>query len=60
MRHILTIRNAHSDNGPKQELTVEMMGGSPWYGYIWINDKIYTVTEGARTVQIKPTKYPKS
>jgi len=59
MERELTITDAHPDNQPKQTLTVKLSGGSPWYGYIWINGKIYTVTEGARTVKIKPTRYPK-
>jgi len=59
MERILTITDAHSANRPKQTLKIKLEGGSPWYGYVWLNDVIYTVTEGARTVKIQRTRFPK-
>jgi hypothetical protein len=59
MERTITISDAHSESRPKQVLKVKMEGGSPWYGYIWINDVIYTVTEGARTVKIQKSRFPK-
>ena len=55
----LKIADAHTQNQPKQVLKIELSGGSPWYGYVWINDVCYTVIEGPRTVQITKTKMPK-
>ena len=52
----ITITNKHPDDKPKEKLTVELSGGSPWYGYIWIEGEIYTVIEGARTFKIKKTR----
>ncbi len=57
MEKELIITDAHSDNRPKQKFTVKLHGGSPWFGYIWIDDKCYTVVKGPRTAQIKPTKF---
>jgi len=51
----LTIADAHSHNKPKQTLTIELYGGSPWFGYVWINDVCYTVIEGQRVVKINKT-----
>lgn len=52
----LVITDVHPDNKPKQKMTIELMGGSPWFGYIWLNGACYTVTEGTRTIQIKKTR----
>jgi hypothetical protein len=56
MERKLTITDAHSENRPKQKFDVELMGGCPWFAYIWINDVCYTITEGERTVKIRKTK----
>ena len=53
----MIITDSHPDNKPKQKMVIELEGGSPWYGYIWLNGEIYTVTEGARSFQVKKTKY---
>lgn len=55
MKRELIITTEHPDNNPKERLVVELAGGSPWYGYIWINGEVYTVTEGERVVRIKRT-----
>jgi len=57
MRRKMIITDSHPDNKPKQKMVIELEGGSPWYGYIWLNGEIYTVTEGARSFQVKKTKY---
>jgi len=53
MKRELIFTEEHPDNNPKQKLIIKLSGGSPWYGYIWVNGVVYTVTEGARTVKIK-------
>lgn len=52
----VTISNAHPDNKPTQSMTINLSGGSPWYGYIWIDGEIYTITFGGRNYKIKRTK----
>jgi len=56
MERKLVITDVHPDNRPKKKMTIELQGGSPWFGYIWLNGVCYTVIEGARTIQIKKTK----
>lgn len=53
---VLRITDAHSINKPKQEIVIELSGGSPWYGYIWLNDEIFTVYLNGETgkVTIEP------
>lgn len=43
MEKELTITDAHSDNKPRQEMVVQLNGGSPWYGYIWLDDEMYEI-----------------
>lgn len=52
----VTITNAHPENKPTQSMTVTLEGGSPWYGYLWIDGEIYTITFGGRNYQVKRTK----
>ncbi|MBA7624551.1 hypothetical protein ES703_31960 [subsurface metagenome] len=52
----LVITDAHPDNKPKQKMVIELQGGSPWFGYVWLNGTIYTIVEGARVLKIKRTK----
>jgi len=52
----LTLSDAHSENHPTAQVNITLEGGSPSFGYLWINDVCYTITEG-RTVKIRQT-YP--
>ena len=52
----LTIATEHSVHSPKQFITINLMGGSPYFNYIWINDVCYTVTKTDRSVKIHKTK----
>ena len=38
-----------------QKLVVKLEGGSPWFGYIWLDGVCYTVIKGARTFKIRKT-----
>lgn len=49
----VTISNAHPDNKPTQSMTIKLSGGSPWYGYLWIEGEIYTITFGGRNYTVK-------
>lgn len=53
---ITDIHPSHQAQRKAKKLVVKLAGGSPWYGYIWLNGVCYTVIEGARTIQIKKTK----
>ena len=48
----ITIANAHSQNEPTQTIELEMEGGSPWYAYVWIDDKGYTIYRHGETGKI--------
>lgn len=42
----LTIAAEHSARPETQkQLNIELQGGSPYFGYIWLNDAIYTIYE---------------
>jgi len=56
MQKKITIAKEHSSRNPKGKLEIELSGGSPWFAYIWIDDKCYTVTLRERSVQIKLTR----
>lgn len=56
MKRELIIATKHSDNKPKKKLVVELSGGSPWYGYIWLNGECYAIIEGERVFKISKTK----
>lgn len=43
MTKLLKITNAHSRNNPTQEITIELIGGSPYFGHLWFNDQIFTI-----------------
>jgi hypothetical protein len=47
-----TISTAHSSHNPKQTLKVDLQGGSPYFGYIWIDDKCYSLRQGPRTYKL--------
>ena len=52
----ITIANAHSEHKPTQKIKVKLEGGSPYFAYIWIDDILYVLTKGSRTVKIKKLK----
>lgn len=56
MSKTITIADAHSSKSPKQKLTIELMGGSPWFNYLWIDDVCYTIVKGDRVAKIKKTQ----
>lgn len=39
----VTIADAHTKNRPTQVVTVVLSGGSPWFGYFWVNDVCYAI-----------------
>jgi hypothetical protein len=39
-----------------QTIILKMSGGSPYYGYIWINDICYTVRKGHRSITVMKEK----
>ncbi|KKL66356.1 hypothetical protein LCGC14_2145790 [marine sediment metagenome] len=53
---ITDIHPSHQAQRKAKKLAIELQGGSPWYGYIWLNGECYTVVEGARTFWIKRKK----
>lgn len=55
MEKNLMITNDHPDCKPTEKMVVELEGGSPWFGYIWIDGILYTITKGERTVKIRRT-----
>ncbi len=60
MSKFVTISKKHSSHAKSsdEKLVIEVQGGSPWFAYIWIDDKMYTLTKGERSVKIKKTTYP--
>jgi len=57
MIHKIRIANAHSSNKPTQKVELTLEGGSPWFTYVWINDRCYTIIETSRGVKIEKTKF---
>ena len=57
---IIKISTEHSTHVTEktQTINLEMHGGSPWFGYLWIDDVCYTVRkkDTGRTVQVVKTK----
>jgi len=60
MEKFVTISKKHSKytKSSDEKLVIELQGGSPWFAYIWIDDKIYTLTKGERSVKIRKTTFP--
>ena len=58
MKQIIEIATDHPERHTKETQTINLTlsGGSPWYGYLWIDGKLYTVYKTSRSVQIKRTK----
>ena len=54
----LKITTEHSVNRSKdtQEINLKLLGGSPYFGYLWIDDVLYTMFKGSRTITLKKTK----
>jgi hypothetical protein len=47
-----------STDGPERtrvSIPVQLQGGSPWFGYIWIDDVCYTIIKKERSTTIKRT-----
>ena len=47
MHKVVTISNG------KIVIEVPLQGGSPWFGYIWIDDVCHIITKKKRSVTIK-------
>lgn len=41
----LTIATEHSTHNPKQKITLRLMGGCPYFQYVWIDDECYVLTK---------------
>ena len=52
MEKTITIADAHSQNEPTQSFKLPITGGSPWYGYLWIDDKMFTIYKDGETGKI--------
>ncbi len=47
-----------SADGPektKVSIPVRLQGGSPWFGYIWIDDVCYTIIKKQRSYKVVKT-----
>ena len=53
---ITDIHPSHQAQRKAKKLVVKLEGGSPWFGYIWLNGECYTVIEGERVFKIKKTR----
>ena len=54
----ITIATTHSENKATdggEAIAVSLQGGSPYFGYIWIDDSLYQITKG-RNYSIKKLK----
>jgi len=48
-----------SADGPEKtrvSIPIQLQGGSPWFGYIWIDDICFTIYKTPRSYMIKRTK----
>jgi len=52
----VVITDAHPDYTPKQTLRIKLEGGSPYFGYVWMDGEIYTIIKRARSYQVKKVK----
>lgn len=48
--------SADGPNNTRVSIPIKLMGGCPWFGYIWIDDVCYTIIKGERSIKIKKTK----
>jgi len=59
MEKIIKIATAHSENPlsdygkPREEISLKLQGGSPWFGYLWVDDQCYQVSFGGRNYKFK-------
>ena len=56
----ITITTCHSSMISKQAeikpaIGIKLQGGSPWFGYIWIDDVCHTIIKSQRSIKIKKT-----
>jgi hypothetical protein len=54
----IKIATTHSENADREKgkaIDIELQGGSPLFGYIWIDDSLYQITKG-RNYSIKKLK----
>lgn len=49
----VTISNGHPGDKKAQSMTITLVGGSPYYSYIWIDGEVYSVIFGGRNYHIK-------
>ena len=54
-KKLLMLSDKHSDYNGKH-LFIELQGGSPWFGYLWIDDVCYEVIKLKRSVKLKKVK----
>ena len=52
MQKEIIIADAHSQNKPKQTMKLELSGGSPWFGYLYIDDVLFAVYKHGVTGKI--------
>ena len=56
----IRIATAHSshmkDSKHNQEITIDLIGSSPQFQFIWIDDVCYSIRKTARTLSIHKTK----
>ncbi len=48
----LTIADQHSSHDPANRLELPMEGGSPWYAYLWVDDKLFIATRDDTTGRV--------
>lgn len=51
----IIIADAHSTKNPAQTIKLEMSGGSPWFAYVWIGDKLFTIYDDNGKISVKRT-----
>ena len=56
MNRKISITDRHPENNPTKKIEIEMSGGSPWYGYVWVNGIAYTIIEGKESFKFKRTR----
>ena len=58
MPKTIKICTVHSDKQAEQGQTIKlkMQGGSPLFGYLWIDDVLYSVTKTSKQVNLKKLK----
>lgn len=42
-----------SPKGKKNYINVKLEGGSPWFGFIWIDNVLFTIHKTSRSYKIK-------